>query len=105
MVSHVKNYHPNYEFALKDSTSNAQKKLYLTGLVSKRAFDIFESIQWICMRNLPFTFFDDHYTKNNINFDATSYKTVIIFMDLINEKVENKIRLIMLDNFGLILDG
>lgn len=74
-------------------------------VVDQRTADIFRWIEWIVMERLPFSFCARPLTRTNSKLSSVSHGTLMQYMQCTQAYVEEAIKRLLPDTFGLVLDG
>ena len=85
--------------------SDKDTKTKLPFSVDTKAINVHKWLKWIFGSKLPFSFADGELTRNNTNLESRSRQTLTKDMHCVVLEVEQVIRLILPDSFGLVLDG
>ena len=109
-TNHIKKCHDDWreetEKAVRTTKGDAGALLhYMKAQVPKEAVNICRWLQWIIMGNLPFEFVNNKYTRANAKLDPICDTTLKKFIDQLSKKVEEKIKNMLPEHFGLIFDG
>ena len=62
-------------------------------------------LRWIIEDNLPFSFVEKVRTRENTKLDPISRSSVMKYLRLVTNKVEQKVKDLLPQRFGLIIDG
>ena len=99
LYTHITAKHTDYREKVLSSN------LKLTFLASPRAVNIYGWMEWVVMNGLPFSFVENDYNKKYTSLNPISRPTLMKYLELVAEKVEQKITVLLPEKFGIIIDG
>ena len=109
LVSHASSHHGWLEKIITAKTSGGPLDQFVTRKVSLKAMNLFKWIEQCVMNDEPFDFVENPYVRKNSRNDPISVTTLVKYMELVREKVENKLKalinVVSPKRFGLIFDS
>ena len=62
-------------------------------------------MEWVVMNGLSFSFVENEYNKKYTSLNPISRPTLMKYLELVKEKVEQKITVLLPEKYGIIIDG
>jgi hypothetical protein len=103
LMSHIRESHKNYIELMKFQKDNSQGSLYR--YVDSKTKNIWGWMKFIVKRGVPFSWCEDKIVREFSKLDPISVETLMKYMHLLTQEVENLIRETLPKQFGLIIDG
>ena len=99
LYTHITAKHTDYREKVLSKNSK------LTFVASPRAVNIYGWMDWVVMNGLPFSFVENEYNKKYTSLNPISRPTLMKYLELVEEKVEQKITVLLPEKFGITIDG
>jgi len=104
LLSHLDSKHPTYREDFTKWVNSTQQNLVACGFVNVKAKNIYMWINWVIVRNMPFSV-DNEFTRGISYLKPICSGTLLKYMSQLTMKVGSKITEELPDTFGLLLDG
>jgi hypothetical protein len=101
LASHVFAQHSDYEEVMKKKVEGNA----IHQFVNSKAQKVFTWLEWILMRNQPFSEVEDPLTRALAKSNPICRSTLMTYIKLVTVETENKIKEELPDRFGIVLDG
>ncbi len=89
------------------SSDKQQSKLdeYISVRVSPEAITIYRWLEFIVVRNEPFSVCEDSFLQRALSLKGLTRPTIMKYLSSVTRKVKEKLKDIIPNRFGVILDG
>lgn len=109
LIAHVKT-HDNWESEIKKAMKMEENQAgsmtqFIKRKVSNKGQNLYDWIQWVVMDVQEFSFVDNKYTRKNTKLEPICRTTLMKYIENLSIIVEEKIKQIIPNTFGIIFDG
>jgi len=102
LISHIKTNHPDWEEVMSSKKSfNKSQSLF----INQKASTYYSWLRWIILDCHPFSFVERPLTRQYSNLENVSVDSLMKYLKLLTEVVEEKVAASLPEQFGLIIDG
>jgi hypothetical protein len=116
LASHVKSAHISVDIekitrhwmVTGEKPSNfvsGEKKLTITSFLPLKSTNIYSWIDWVVSGLRPFSFVEQHETREYTKLKPICKETLIKYLNLLTKEVENEVRKRIPEHFAVIFDG
>ena len=102
LFQHIKSQHSDY---LQDAQSTLQSFVVSKPASTKKAANIYSSLEWICCGLKLFNFVENELTRKYCNLAPIAVNTLKKYMEIVTKEVKVVIKTKLLNRFVLVIDG
>jgi hypothetical protein len=103
LFQHIISKHPDYLDIM--NAKHKENNAVMHQFVNTKATNIFNWLEFIIMKNLPFSFVEDKIVQKQSKYEKISIESLMKYLYSLKKAVENKVAAKLTEKFVIVFDG